>query len=58
MQRELTSLEEKAWLKRHLVGDTTTLLRFVETDVFSRTLLDCKEQNEFQYDIGQILEWL
>ena len=21
-------------------------------------LLDCKEQNEFQYHIGQVLEWL
>ena len=25
---------------------------------FFNSLLDCKEQNEFQYDIDKILEWL
>ena len=30
---------------------------FLETTIFFIKLLDCKDQNEFQYDIDQILKW-
>ena len=34
-----------------------TFMIFKESSSFL-ILLDCKEQNEFRYDIDQILEWL
>ena len=42
----------------YLLNLTTIFIRATQYSLIFKFILDCKEQNEFWHDTGQIAEWL